>query len=41
MMGNGTRTQRKALHVVVPTEDEYLHIDGRQSEGIWSDNLWF
>jgi len=27
--------------VVIPPEDEYLHIEGRKSEGIWSDNLWF
>ena len=27
--------------MVTPPEDEYLHIEGRESEGIWSDNLWF
>ncbi|HJP41778.1 MAG TPA: hypothetical protein QGF35_08760 [Dehalococcoidia bacterium] len=27
--------------MAITPDDEYLHIEGRQSEGIWSDNLWF
>jgi hypothetical protein len=27
--------------VTVSPDDEYLHIEGREGEGLWSDNLWF
>jgi hypothetical protein len=27
--------------MTVSPDDEYLHVEGREGEGLWSDNLWF